>query len=261
MMRSRGVELWGVNGERHVTSDSYWKQPLAWNRAAERDGVRRRVFCASLADVFEARDDLGEPRIRLWRLIEQTSALDWLLLTKRPENVMDFVPELWKHGGWPPYVWLGASAENQENANKRVPILLKTPAPIKFLSCEPLLGPIDLAQAGDNACVEWFENGGISWVIVGGESGLHARPMHPWWALSLGNQCRFDGIPFFFKQWGEWLPAGQVTGDAALDYPSNWLSTKESRTVEDQIVYRVGKKVAGDFLYGNRYQEFPAQTG
>lgn len=147
MMRSRGIELWGVNGARHVTSDSYWKQPLAWNKAAERDGVRRKVFCASLADVFEARDDLGEPRIRLWRLIEQTPALDWLLLTKRPENVMDFVPELWKHGGWPSYVWLGASAENQENANKRIPILLKTPAPIKFLSCEPLLGPIDLAQA------------------------------------------------------------------------------------------------------------------
>ncbi len=200
---------WGVNGTRNVTSDTYWKQPLAWNRQAAASGIRRKVFCASLADVFENRDDLVAPRARLFDLIRQTPHLDWLLLTKRPEHVRFAIGEVedlavaswaaddlarwcadWLAGSPPPNVWMGTSVEDQKAADERIPHLLDVPAVVRFLSCEPLLGPVDLpglfyyGTEASGGVVPLREKGHpqLDWVIVGGESGHDARPMYPEWA-------------------------------------------------------------------------------
>jgi protein gp37 len=136
-------QLWRRKGPRRLMSDTHWKQPLKWNRDAERDGTPKRVFCASMADVFEDHPDVAESRQRLWDLINATPWLHWQLLTKRPENVAAMAP--WGND-WPDHVWLGTSVENQRWAETRIPHLLAIPAKTRFLSCEPLLGPVDLSQ-------------------------------------------------------------------------------------------------------------------
>jgi len=214
----RGVK-WGPKAERVVSADSTWDNPIRWNRKAERDGTRPRVFCGSLCDVFEARDDLDEHRARLWRLIEETPNLCWLLLTKRPEEVLRRVPNFWLHDrpyfddpgetyGWPANVWIGCTVEDQQRADERIPHLLRIPAPVRFLSMEPLLGPVDLASGylADVSRFTWSRQSrdpydrGIQWVIAGGESGPRARPSHPDWFRSIRDQCEAVGVPFFFKQ-------------------------------------------------------------
>jgi protein gp37 len=193
-----GHQVWRRKGPRRMLSDANWKKPLRWNREAETAGVRARVFCASMADVFEDHPDVVEPRARLWPLIEQTPWLDWQLLTKRPENVVEMAP--WANG-WPANVWLGTSVENQEWANRRLPVLREIPAKIRFLSCEPLIGPVDLTaiRVGDARMwgIDW-----VDWVIVGGESGAKARHMDVGWALSLVEQCRDRDVPVHVKQLG-----------------------------------------------------------
>src|SRR5690349_5916790 len=178
-----GMDLWSKDAPRRMLSDAYWRQPAAWDREAERSGRRDRVFCASMADVFEDRRDLDAPRERIWKLVAETPNLDWLLLTKRPHRVRHLTP--WGDM-WPRNVWLGTTVENQRWAEKRVPELLAHPAAVHFLSCEPLLGPVDLAA--------WMPAAGrersIGWVIAGGESGHRARPMNPDWARSLRDQCQ-----------------------------------------------------------------------
>jgi protein gp37 len=123
--------------ERRFPSADYWRQPIKWNAEAERSGERRRVFCASMADVFESRADLRASRAKLWSLIEGTSHLDWLLLTKRPQNIARMAP--WGNH-WPDNVWLGTTAETQKHADGRIPVLLESPARVHFISAEPLLG-------------------------------------------------------------------------------------------------------------------------
>lgn len=212
MMDTRyGKVQWGPQGKRVRTSDANWRKPLAWNRAAEFAGKRARVFCASLADVFEDKVDQAAAmtgwRAELWDLIGQTPWLDWLLLTKRPEFVGRMVPPEWMTGYWPANVWIGTSVEDQRRADERIPELLMIPATVRFLSVEPLLGPIDILDKLDN--VFYTEDSdyptigpSIDWVIVGGESGKDARPMHPEWVRSIRDQCQETGVPFFFKQWG-----------------------------------------------------------
>ena len=156
----------------------HWDEPLKWNRLAEAPGVRRKMFCASMADVFEDREDLIPHRERLFDLIDDTPSLDWLLLTKRPENIERLSPRLGQ-----PNVWLGVSAENQRYWNLRVPILLEIPAVVHFVSAEPLLAPID-----DELALY------PEWLIVGGESGPRFRPMELQWAHSLLEQCRRHGV-------------------------------------------------------------------
>lgn len=190
IQRSEDRELWGPKGERHVTSDANWRKPLAWNAAAEAAGKRARVFCASLADVFEDRPELEAPRRRLWDLIEATPWLDWQLLTKRPENAIAMKPPRWRY--YPRNVWIGTSAEDQERWDERIPHLVRMPAFTVFVSAEPLLGPIDCGDALD--CIEW--------VIVGGESGPDARPFDVAWARSLVKQCQEHGSAPFVKQLG-----------------------------------------------------------
>lgn len=188
-----GMDVWGpaATTTRAITSAANWKKPLQWNREAEAQGHRCSVFCASLADVFEDHPMLTEPRERLWTLIEQTPWLNWLLLTKRPENMVKMAPVSWKDR-WPDHVWAGTSAGTQATANKNIPYLLNVPAIVRFVSCEPQLEAVDFTP--------WLPS--LQWIICGGESGMKARPFDLVWARALRDQCQRSGVPFFFKQVG-----------------------------------------------------------
>ena len=199
-----GHEVWGKGGARRFFGDKHWAEPLKWNRQAEAEGVRRRVFCASMADVFEVHPELPPWRTRLFELIEATPYLDWQLLTKRPENVPTMAA-VWMDD-WPAHVWIGTTVEDQQRANLRVPRLLRVPAAVRFLSCEPLLGPVSFRWASWVPLVgrTWHLDGlkGISWVIVGGESGPKYRPLDLDNARTIRDQCADAGVAFFFKQVG-----------------------------------------------------------
>jgi protein gp37 len=242
-----GMSLWGAGTDRRFFSDAHWQQPQRWNREAELAGERRRVFCASMADVFENRRDLDEARARLWPIIEGTPQLDWLLLTKRPQHIGRLAP--WR-GSWPRNVWLGTTAETQRWATERVPRLLEHPAAIHFVSCEPLLGAIDLAP--------WLsppkrENAGLNWVIAGGESGsANARPMNPQWAADLRDQCQTAAVPFHFKQWGHWGPAGKLPERVETVR----FVDREGREVS---LAKLGKRASGRQLDGVIWNDFPPQ--
>jgi len=222
--------MWGPQGTRVLASESKWREPLAWEKE---QAVRVReygsitppwlVFCASLADVFEnwpgqmtdARSNplwahppgcaccndmhgcpytLQDARQRLWDLIRDTPHLTWQLLTKRPENVRGMVPAYWL-AHWPANVWIGTSVEDQEAADERIPHLLRVPAHVRFLSAEPLLGPVHLP-------IDDLVSGRIRWVIIGGESGPHARPFEIAWGRSIIQQCQAAGTAVFMKQVG-----------------------------------------------------------
>jgi protein gp37 len=186
-----GYQVWGP-GEttpRRMFGNQHWAEPLVWNRQAAKQGQRHTVFCASMADVYELHPQLSEARARLWDLIERTPWLNWLLLTKRPENILRISP--WGQN-WPDTVWVGTSVGLQKRAEERLPFLMKVPAAVRFVSCEPLLGPLDLSP--------WLPR--LHWVICGGESGKAARPLDLDWARSLRNQCEAAQIPYFFKQVG-----------------------------------------------------------
>jgi protein gp37 len=183
---------WGPSGVRERTSEAYWRQPVKWNREAEQEGVRKKVFCGSMCDMFEDHPQVETWRVELFQLVKQTPCLDWLLLTKRPENMRKFLPWQISWGDSYPFrnVLLGTSIENQAYLDSRATALLGTPAAVHFFSIEPLLGPIDLKGYRPD------------WVIVGGESGPNARPMDLEWARDLRDQCKENGIKFFFKQIG-----------------------------------------------------------
>lgn len=190
--RAGSPELWA--GSRRRTTAANWRQPIKWNKDAEASGVRRKVFCASLADVFDNQADAIWRR-DLWDLIMDTQWLDWLLLTKRPQNIAKMLPERWT---WPARghlsnVWLGTTVENQDEAERRIPQLLSIPAAVHFLSCEPLLGMLHLPKQD----TYWHP---LDWVICGGESGGKARMMEEHWARSLRDQCGYMDVAFFMKQ-------------------------------------------------------------
>jgi len=228
--------IWGKDAERRFFSDLHWTQPFTWQRQAVYEGVRKRVFCASMADVMEDRDDLEESRERLYELIEATPMLDWLLLTKRPQNYRRFLPAEWLKTPRP-NVWLGTTVESADYL-WRADTISTLPAVVTFLSVEPLLG--DLSELADHLL-------GISWVIVGGESGQHARPTQAEWVCRIRDICADRGTSFFFKQWGEYLPATQ---DGAS------LSSGVVLNCSNGPV-RVGKKKAGRSLDGVEHNQFP----
>lgn len=226
-----GFKVWRRHGPRRMLSEANWQRPLKWNRDAGRAGVPAKVFCASMADVFEGHPDVTEARKRLWGVIEATPWLRWQLLTKRPENVAGMVP--WGDS-WPSWVWLGTSVENQRFAEERIPVLMDVPAQVRFLSCEPLLGPVDLtawlgqmwkcqacgfmqgqhtgsAHCGQCRTRNWpLPVLSVDWVIAGGESGPKARPTDIEWLRSLLSQCAYEYVPFFFKQTGQ--PLARLLG-------------------------------------------------
>lgn len=303
MMDSRyGNAKWGPGGTRVMTSDSNWRKPLQWNRKAEiqfnswerihKDlpggeqellqrgfvkPTRPRVFCASLADVFEdwggsirvssrlpvltngehfvgtdgpeidewrfaTIDDL---RKRLFILIDSTPYLDWLLLTKRPENVSDmlFDPDSINGFEFRKNVSLGTSISTKEHYRQVESLKYSRDLfPVLFLSIEPLLGPMDDLPLDE-----------IDWVIVGGESGHEARPMHPDWVRSIRDQCTAAGVPFFFKQWGEHAAIDQLPEGAYDSYQHHMTSMQR-----DTDIQRVGKKAAGRLLDGVEWNQLPA---
>lgn len=223
VQRSRGRELWGPRGERHRTSPAYWKQPIKWDRDAAAAGERRRVFCASMSDVFEDHPVWnGGVRAEVLGLIDETPHLDWLLLTKRPAHAAEILSAEISDETVPHprrNLWLGTSVSDQESADKRVPELLRAPAVIRFLSVEPLLGQVDLRNiampngdlwdvlrgeliAHESGCVADDETPRIDWVIVGGESGPHARPCDVAWIRDIVLQCKNANVPCFVKQMG-----------------------------------------------------------
>lgn len=320
----------GPGAPRRRTSVANWRKPLKWNANAcwfvqcntcgwrgeskgatcsgchgcDTSPARPRVFCASLADVF---DNAVDPawRADLFALILATPNLDWLLLTKRIGNVRGMLSEL-SHGNDPdlslldmmplPNVWLGATITSKPEADRDITKLQEVPARVRFLSMEPLLGPVDLtqvmrrAESGrgdpdspdvwtycDNALTGFraHQCGGhtdperaIDWVIVGGESGPGARPMHPDWARSLRDQCQAAGVPFLFKQWGHWQIASRANGHYDSDMARNsavWLdhdgTTAKPSALGMTNAYAmapVGKKAAGRLLDGRTWDEVPA---
>jgi protein gp37 len=186
---------WGAHASRRRTSFSNWQKPLKWDRDARANGVRERVFCASLADVFDNHRSITSGwHGDLWSLISRTPNLDWLLLTKRPQNFEKMLPESYGMPAWNEgwqNVWIGVSAENQTEWNRRVPILKSIPAQIRFVSSEPLLSKID---CGDLS--------GIHQIITGGENGRNFRATDDDWLRSIRDQCAGQKVAFLHKQYG-----------------------------------------------------------
>lgn len=288
------VVNWGAGQPRKRTSATNWKEPIRWNKQHDaffaKHGRRQRVFCASLADVFD-NEVPDEWRADLFRLIERTPNLDWLLLTKRIGNVTRMVLDatdlidygegwqsLWGQGRWPENVWLGASIVNREEMLRDGPKLKAVPAAVTFWSCEPLLG--DLGEIPRDLLPDW--------VIPGGESGPGARPMHPDWPRNLRDQCHAAGVKFLFKQWGEWQTvyarsdgtpvfrqfdnfqqwvnkaSSWVNGGICLDRRGRELKNgadmaraRDEDAFPVTIMHKVGKKAAGRLLDGVQHDGYP----
>lgn len=208
-----GLSLWGKNGTRQVTSAANWKKPLQWNKEAEKNGERTRVFCASLCDVFEDHPVANATRPKLWELIRKCTWLDWQLLTKRPERIEANLPADWNKtsfNGWP-HVWLGTSIEDMRVAH-RADILRKIPATVRFISYEPALGPLnDLDLTG------------LDWVLYGGESGSGYRAEDKQWARDMKAKCEAIGTcAFFHKQSAAYRTeiGIELDGEIVRNYPT-----------------------------------------
>lgn len=212
---------WG-SSPRRMFGDKHWHEPEVWNAAAARAGVRHKVFCASMCDVFESSTsgEVAEARVRLWDTIRRCDKLDWLLLTKRPQNVELMVPKAWMKEAWPANLWMGTSAGTQAVLDHRGRILLRIPAPVRFVSGEPLLGPLSFRNGPENRWGMddshdgfWDPHVPFDWVILGGESGPRARAMYVQWMRGViaeiddHNMCeRFSNrVAVFVKQMGAFL--------------------------------------------------------
>jgi len=244
---------WGPKVERRFFGDKHWNDPVRWNKKAEKLGVRQKVFCASMADVFEDRRDLDIHRERLWKLIEATPFLDWQLLTKRPQNIKAMLPESLPRRN----VWLGTTIESQEYADQRIPHLIRNAAAVHFLSYEPGLGPVKIFDG----CAPYPIQTPIGetlppstlWVIVGGESGNGARPFQVSWARDIVEQCRLVGVACFVKQYG----GNPVQRGPVLSLTS---SDKELAGVSDLWPIRLKDRKGGnmeEWEEGLRVREFP----
>jgi len=321
-----GKVKWGPSGTRVLTTDANWNKPLKWDREAKESGQRKRVFCASLADVFEdwqgpiqnskgqrlfwshsrkpsesvfhwiAEPDcaggetpvtMNDVRARLFALIDATPNLDWLLLTKRPENILSMWDDMPR--GFPhkhrANCWLGTSTENQEYADKRIPHLVncRELSPVLFLSAEPLLGPVDLTRIEGQIGIglhsydvlngrnyHWDDGGRwnlhdkIDWVIVGGESGPNARPMNPAWARAIRDQCETAGVAFLHKQNGEFVDefhraSDECDANQRDESFMKYVHAPDGKLIdyEGVAMFKVGKKKAGRLLDGKTYNGFP----
>lgn len=267
---------WGPGAPRRLTSEKNRNLPHRWEREHKafmaEHGRRQRVFCSSLSDVF---DNAVDPAWRddLFSIMEACPNLDWLVLTKRIGNVRKMVPARWlEPGGWPAHVRIGATIVTPEEAARDIPKLLALPCP-NFLSMEPLLASVDLERpmpgpvldqgGGASICQPWMIQSGIDWVIVGGETGPGARPMHPAWVRSLRDQCEAAGVPFLFKQYGDWVHevAGSHVGEPDLYMHEDGRTASEAEALAAggnwQGMYRLGKKQTGRRLDGRTWDGFP----
>ncbi len=289
-----GQVLWGVGSKRRtfdVATEAgmkHWRAPLVWAKTMPgKLGRRPRVFSASMGDWLDLDAPLDE-FMRLLDTVRMTHELNWLLLTKRIGNwekrlgqalnasnsiyLREWIA-LWLNGDAPRNVWLGITTVNQEEADRDVPKLLATPARVRFLSIEPMLGPIDLgglwerpAYRGDTVS-GFMDYEQLHWVIAGGESGPHARAAHPDWFRSLRDQCAVTDVPFHFKQWGEWAPhQPRAGGDEGGDLRRGHVRYLQGDGREpdghfrkgDAAVARVGKAAAGRLLDGVEHNAFPS---
>ena len=259
---------WGPGQPRQRTKT--WGDPVKWNKQHAEffaaHGRRQRVFCASLADVFDNEVDPAW-RDELMGLIASTPNLDWLLLTKRIGNVADMLAAPGMQKVLPANVRIGATIVNQPEYDRDIGKLLRLGCPT-FLSIEPMLGPIDL-RLGGASMPDYAPHrpllGRIDWVICGGESGPGARPMHPDWARSLRDQCAAAGVPFMFKQWGEWLPVELPSSEECYAEDGSDRAfegrIRVQRVPGHQDMAHVGTKAAGRRLDGVEHNGFPEPAG
>lgn len=272
-----GEEVWGADTSRRFFGEAHWNEPLKWDRAAAKAGERRRVFCASMADVFERHAsgdmnrNLNDERFRLWALIDATPNLDWLLLTKRPQNITQMIPARWLEP-MPSNVWWGFTGERQREFDIRwrdIPSIVRTRGAVIFVSYEPSLGPLILPA-------DFLALGPRGWCIGGGESGHSARSPHPRWFTALRDQCSEAGVAFHFKQWGEWMPfptnkipfpPETLAAIEALPKNAPMCLVKHDGTAirpyaaadgPGMQMVRVGKKAAGRLLDGVTHDAFPS---
>lgn len=235
------------------------EEPLKWRKP-------RRVFVNSMSDLFhesvpdEFIDQVGRTISRC------KTPHTFMILTKRPERMMKYFID---RGNWTNNVWLGVSVEDQRTADERIPLLLQTPAAVRFVSYEPALEGVDFTPYlygwhSDPRPVEL--DPGIDWIIMGGESGPGARPMHPDWARSVRDQCQVAGVPFFFKQWGEYVPNEQGCGSEGYDFKNRHIAVRPDGTHSNfrrsddnsaSMMAHAGKKAAGRLLDGREWDEYP----
>lgn len=247
------AEAWGNRWNRHdwqpdtprvVTSDTNWRQPIKWDRNAGEAGERHRVFCASLADVFDPHAPEGA-RERLWELIDATPNLDWLLLTKRPNLAARFLPDGFNRHDWP-NIWLGFTAEDQEHFDRRWPHIAALDAAVRFVSFEPMLGPLRLDECrftlidGEPRIVY------PDWIIWGGESGPHARPPEPGWARGITYDCQRLIIPVFGKQWGHY----RHNPLCVEGQPEQPYTVAEAKTLDPETMGKGGAMLDGYYWRG-----------
>lgn len=244
--------VWGQDAGRRFFSEAHYLEPYAWNRAAKKAGVQRRVFWISMGDWAEGRPDQRWYLDKyMFPVIEQTPWLIHLMLTKRPQLANSLVPEHWRRDGWPVNAWPGTTAVTQKWWDIRLPHLMKLPASQHFVSVEPMSEEIRMGPHRP------------SWIICGGQSGPKAKPMHPNWARSLRNQCMDHSIPFFFKQWGEWGIDNSVDPNPSRKFVRPNGSMVDFRRQPDHDatgcvwMSRFRKNNTGRVLDGRLWSEFP----
>jgi protein gp37 len=232
-------------GDRDFTHVRMHEDRLNEPKKNKKKWAGKKVFVCSMSDLFH---EVVHFRFLLDVFVSMAECADttFQILTKRPERALKFF-EWVKYAKPTKNIWIGVSCENQATADERIPLLLQIPAAVRFLSCEPLLGKIDLVKYlwypdPNGFLTDFIPTNKIHWVIAGGESGHKARPMHPGWVRSLRDQCAAANVPFFFKQWGEWCDHGNST---------------KFVSIQDQIMYRVGKSKSGNLLDGVEHKAFP----
>lgn len=210
-------DVWGKNKHRRTFGEAYWNKLRKWNNQAEKEGLRSKIFCCSMCDVFEDHPTLDQERKKLWSAISQYKNLDFLLLTKRPENISRMLPQPWLRSFedrqvlTPDNIWLGTSVED-DRVSHRIEVLCRTVAIVNFISYEPALGPLDHVNLCD-----------VNWVIYGGESGPSFRADKTQWARDMRKKCDDENRPFFYKQGSHRYTEVKVTldGETVQELPLN----------------------------------------
>lgn len=281
-LTNRFAKTWGVKSFRDVVMH---EDRLSEPEKNKKKWAGKKVFVCSMSDLFQE-DVPFEFIAKVYSKMYAHPNTTFQILTKRPKRALEFYNFCYENISKlnlvfdkffilllgkslifpPPNIWIGTSCENQETANDRISYLLKIPAIVRFLSCEPLLGAIDICQAirvfqNPNIIHTTFFGDKIHWVISGGESGRNARPMHPNWVRSLRDQCAATNVPFFFKQWGEYVVADQMAPELLRYLKSGRATWKIGQmTTMDNLTYhfhKVGKAKSDKWLDGKQHLEFP----